>query len=91
MATKRVSSGKTTTRRKAPATAAPELADSAVMAVLEQSSTSGSTSLDPDVRRQLVAVEAYFLAERRGFAGGHEFEDWIAAEAAVDSRCHRIA
>jgi Protein of unknown function (DUF2934) len=90
MVTKRISSGKTATRRKAPATAAPELTDSAVMAVLEPSSTSGSTSIDPDVRRQLVATEAYFLAERRGFAAGHEFEDWIAAEAAVDLRCHKM-
>jgi len=43
-----------------------------------------------DVRRQLVAAEAYFLAERRGFAAGHELEDWIAAEAAVDLRCHKM-
>jgi hypothetical protein len=43
-------------------------------------------SVDADVRRQLVAAEAYFRAERRGFAAGMEFDDWIAAEAAVDSR-----
>src|SRR5208282_3257444 len=47
------------------------------------SSTSGTTSIDPDVRRQLVAAEAYFLAERRGFAAGHELEDWVAALAAL--------
>jgi hypothetical protein len=71
MVTKLVSPGKRTTMRKA--TAEPKL-------------TASSTSLDPDVRRQLVAAEAYFLAERRGFAAGHELEDWVAAEAAVDSR-----
>jgi hypothetical protein len=43
-------------------------------------------SVDPDVRRQLVAAEAYFRAERRGFAAGNELEDWVAAERAVDSR-----
>jgi len=48
--------------------------------------TAVTTSIDPEVRRQLVAAEAYFLAERRGFAAGHELEDWLAAEAAVDSR-----
>jgi hypothetical protein len=42
--------------------------------------------VDEDARRQLVAAEAYFRAERRGFAAGKEFDDWIAAEAAVDSR-----
>jgi Protein of unknown function (DUF2934) len=59
-----------------------ELADGAVMAVLE----SGAKTIDPEVRRQLVAAEAYFSAERRGFAGGKEVEDWVAAEIVVDSR-----
>jgi len=31
-------------------------------------------------------AEAYFLAERRGFVGGNELEDWVAAERVVDSR-----
>ena len=35
-------------------------------------------------------LEAYFRAERRGFAAGHELEDWVAAEAAVDSRRQRM-
>jgi len=86
MATKRETSGKKTVRRKA--STAPELHASAMIAVLEseQPATSVSMSIDPDVRRQLVAAEAYFLAERRGFAAGHELEDWVTAEAAVDSR-----
>ncbi|MGO9931623.1 MAG: DUF2934 domain-containing protein [Steroidobacteraceae bacterium] len=57
---------------------AAKLKGSAVMAV--------SMSVDPDVRRQLVAAEAYFRAERRGFVGGNELDDWVAAEVAVDSR-----
>jgi len=87
MATKRESSGKKTTRRKS-ATAAPELTDRSVMGVLEskQSPASVCANIDPDSRRRLVAAEAYFRAERRGFASGHELEDWVAAEAAVDSR-----
>ena len=88
MVTKRVSPGKKTTRRKATATAAPELTDCAVIVVLEsaQTVTAASMGIEPDVRRQLVAAEAYFLAERRGFAAGHELEDWVAAEAAVELR-----
>jgi Protein of unknown function (DUF2934) len=87
MVTKRVSTGKKTTRRKTAA-ALPELTDGAVMEVLEsaQSEMAASMSIDPDVRRQLVAAEAYFRAERRGFAAGNELEDWVAAERAVDSR-----
>jgi hypothetical protein len=87
MVTKRVSPGKKTTRRKAT-TVAAELTDSAAMVVLESavSAMGASTSVDPDVRRQLVAAEAYFRAERRGFAAGNELDDWVAAEAAVDMR-----
>jgi hypothetical protein len=34
----------------------------------------------------LVAAEAYFLAERRGFIAGYELEDWVTAERVVESR-----
>jgi hypothetical protein len=86
MVTKRVSPVKKTTRRKA-ATGASELTDSAAMVVLESApSTMTASSIDPDTRRQLVAAEAYFRAERRGFAAGSELDDWVAAEAAVDMR-----
>jgi Protein of unknown function (DUF2934). len=36
----------------------------------------------PDLRA-LTAERAYFRAERRGFAPGHELEDWLAAECEV--------
>jgi len=35
-------------------------------------------------RERMIAVEAYYHAERRGFAPGHELEDWCEAEAAID-------
>ena len=87
MVTKRVSPGKKTTRRKA-ATNGAELTDGAAMVVLESAPSvmGASMSIDPDVRRQLVAAEAYFRAEQRGFAAGNELDDWIAAEAAVEMR-----
>ncbi len=84
MVAKRVSPGKRQPRRKAPTTAKSELTGSAVMAVLESEQSAPRT--DPDIRRQLVATEAYLLAERRGFVGGNELEDWVAAERVVDSR-----
>ena len=90
MATKRVSPAspkvKVKTRRRAT-TVAAELTNGAVMDVLESApAAAGSPALDPDARRRLVAAEAYFLAERRGFAPGNELGDWVAAEHAVDSR-----
>lgn len=34
-------------------------------------------------RRDMIAIAAYFLAQKRGFEPGHELEDWLAAEAEV--------
>jgi hypothetical protein len=83
MVTKRVSPVKKV-RRKAVAS---ELTDNAVMAVLESTqSRAALTAIDPATRRQMVAAEAYLLAERRGFAAGNEVDDWVAAEVAVDAR-----
>jgi hypothetical protein len=83
MVTKRVSPVKKA-RRKAVAS---ELTGSALMAVLESTqSRPALTAIDPATRRQMVAAEAYFLAERRGFAAGNEVEDWVAAEVAVDAQ-----
>jgi hypothetical protein len=41
--------------------------------------------LTPEARHALIAEAAYLSAERRGFAPGHETEDWLAAEAEVDA------
>src|ERR1035438_4914213 len=86
MVTNSISPGTKTTRRKA--TAAPELTASSVIAVLKsaRSLTAVTTSIDPEVRRQLVAAEAYFLAERRGFAAGTRTLGWVAASEAAGSR-----
>lgn len=37
----------------------------------------------PVERDEMVRTAAYFRAERRGFAPGYEWEDWLAAEAEV--------
>jgi hypothetical protein len=37
-------------------------------------------------RTALIAKAAYLIAWRRGFAPGHEVEDWLAAENEVDQR-----
>ena len=33
-----------------------------------------------------IATAAYYQAERRGFAPGHELEDWLVAERQVTSQ-----
>jgi hypothetical protein len=42
--------------------------------------------VDPRKRAALIAEAAYFRAEKRGFAPGHEKEDWLGAESEVDAR-----
>ncbi|HEV7607302.1 MAG TPA: DUF2934 domain-containing protein [Steroidobacteraceae bacterium] len=43
----------------------------------------------PEQRAELIAEAAFFRAERRGFAPGHEIEDWLAAESEVDAKLLR--
>lgn len=76
------------TKRKTRKAVAADLDDVAAIAVLESvpQNSNGAAMIDPETRRQMVAAEAYFLAERRGFRGGNEIEDWVAAEIVVDSR-----
>lgn len=39
---------------------------------------------DIQQRRHYIEVAAYYIAERRGFMGGSEAEDWVTAEAEID-------
>jgi hypothetical protein len=41
--------------------------------------------IDPTQREAMIRKAAYLRAERRGFGMGKEIEDWLAAEAEVDS------
>jgi hypothetical protein len=34
----------------------------------------------------MISEGAYLLAEKRGFVGGNEQDDWLAAEADVDAQ-----
>jgi hypothetical protein len=80
---------RTASPRRPTKTAArrPELTPEAVVSILEARPVGASVpTVDAEFRRQLIAAEAYFLAERRGFTAGHELDDWIAAEVAVDAR-----
>lgn len=58
------------TAKPAPATAKPATA---------------KPVLSPAERMKMIAEAAYFLAQKRGFSGGNELSDWVAAEKQVDS------
>ena len=44
---------------------------------------SGDPSDQAAFRQAAIAKAAYLRAEQRGFAPGHEVEDWLAAEREV--------
>jgi len=51
-------------------------------------SQSGSrvTPVTPEQRQAMIQEAAYYLAEREGFAGHSPLENWLIAEAEIDSR-----
>jgi hypothetical protein len=84
-----------------PAEAAPE-AMPAVTANEPRSIMAKKNTRKPEIvkaesRSNLVPINiedeirqlAYLLSERRGFAPGHEAEDWLAAEHEVMQRYHQ--
>ena len=86
MVTKREPPSVKTVKRRVKKTASERTNGAAMVVSESQAASAATSSIDPEVRRQMVAAEAYFRAERRGFAAGQEVEDWIAAESVVDSR-----
>jgi hypothetical protein len=76
-----------TFQRTHPAAAPSLLAAAAVAGVLEDrdAAPDGLARVDAELRHEMIARAAYYIAEQRGFAPGHEFADWCAAEAAVDA------
>lgn len=42
-------------------------------------------------RERRIRVAAYIKAERRGFAPGHELEDWLAAEMEEDAQTRPVS
>lgn len=41
------------------------------------------TELTTEELNRMIAAAAYHRAEQRGFAAGHELEDWLAAEVEI--------
>jgi hypothetical protein len=70
--------------RPAPPKTAPKTAKPAA----KPSAFNGNARADVshDELRKLISEAAYYRAKQRGFAPGHELEDWIQAEAEVMRR-----
>ena len=50
----------------------------------------GVTQVGPELRHEMITTAAYYIAEHRGFAPGHEHDDWYRAEVAVDEQLARM-
>lgn len=50
----------------------------------------GPVSLSAEERHEMIAVAAYYLAEKRGFPGAGALDDWIEAERRIDSMVERM-
>jgi len=87
------------TKSRAAKTSAPHTSVPKLEAVPSDSRTNGETRSNGDAqksegRSNVVPINledeirkvAYLLSERRGFAAGHEREDWLAAEREVLQR-----
>lgn len=76
------------TKAAAPKTAAPKTAakkPAAKKAVAGAAPARPAIPrLTPDQRRYYVEVAAFYIAERRGFHGGSQMDDWVKAEAEID-------
>ena len=48
--------------------------------------TSYSPDIDLDEFREMVAVNAYYRAEKRGLENGYELDDWLEAEREISSQ-----
>jgi hypothetical protein len=63
-------------------TSAPQ--DTTVASLDADSSADTAVMGDAGLRLEMIAVSAYFRAERRGFADGSPDDDWLQAEREVD-------
>ncbi len=70
----------------APGDLAPVDLTPAAAAPIATPTGAARANFDPSSSREaLIATAAYYRAEKRAFAPGHETEDWLAAEREVDA------
>lgn len=51
-----------------------------------QETTFWQGAFDPDQREAMIRDAAYYHYTKRGYTPGHDFDDWLAAEAEIERR-----
>jgi hypothetical protein len=74
---------KLTTTKTATVAAKPEIKQPVKK---EAAPKTTAVSVSADHRKHMIATAAYFIAQRRGFSGGYEVQDWISAEIEIDKQ-----
>jgi Protein of unknown function (DUF2934) len=77
----RAESGVTPPRAEVVPAASPATVSERSAAPQGDAAKAPSAPISAEARYRWIALAAYWRAERRGFAPGHEIEDWLAAEA----------
>lgn len=77
--------GKTVTKKKTVAKKATAKSKPAQPASENKISEPSILNVTPEERWKMIAVAAYHKAEKRGFATGHDFDDWTEAEKEIDA------
>jgi hypothetical protein len=54
------------------------------VAAAKTSNNKKPSNINPEERYRMIAVAAYYRAEKRGFIGGDPSQDWVEAEAEVN-------
>lgn len=80
-----IQTGKPPSPKASPATAAQPARLSAANLPRKAHTISARPPVGRAQRELMICEAAYYIAERRGFEGGHELEDWLAAERQVDA------
>lgn len=73
-----------TTRQTAPARVPPAPDNFPVDRAAEENAVRLDEAVNESARHRAIAIEAYYKAQRRGFAPGSELDDWLEAEAEFD-------
>jgi hypothetical protein len=66
-------------------------ADSATPGIIADMASRAAVDppVDIDTKWLMVAEAAYYCAQKRGFEAGHDLDDWLEAEAQIDTLVRR--
>jgi len=64
----------------------PPMSEPAKSRIISEMASQSATNrpVDAKTRQAMIAEAAYYRAEKRGFAPGHDLDDWLEAEALIE-------